>query len=172
MDRGACWATAHGFARVGHDLATKLLPWSPRTKGNSQVLKHNAVYFTWVLKLIEINNSFFLPWSLVYKWKCLKLISCGCPMNCILGARCFLLDFHRFKDIKDFFSPLNDCIQNRTYIYFINLDGEIWDFKLLRFTFWQWQPTPVLLPGESQGWQSLAGCHLWGRTKLNTTEAT
>ena len=26
----------------------------------------------------------------------------------------------------------------------------------------QWQPTPVLLPGESQGWGSLVGCHLWG----------
>ena len=23
MDRGALWATAHGVARVGHDLATK-----------------------------------------------------------------------------------------------------------------------------------------------------
>ena len=35
----------------------------------------------------------------------------------------------------------------------------------------QWQPTPVFLPGESQGWGSLAGCHLWGRTESDTTEA-
>ena len=34
------------------------------------------------------------------------------------------------------------------------------------------QPTPVFLPGESQGWGSLAGCHLWGRTESDTTEAT
>ena len=27
-----------------------------------------------------------------------------------------------------------------------------------------WQPTPVFLPGESQGQQSLVGCHLWGRS--------
>ena len=27
----------------------------------------------------------------------------------------------------------------------------------------KWQPTPVFLPGESQGWGSLVGCHLWGR---------
>ena len=44
------------------------------------------------------------------------------------------------------------------------------------FTFmhWRrkWQPTPVFLPGESQGWQSLVGCHLWGRTESDTTEAT
>ena len=26
----------------------------------------------------------------------------------------------------------------------------------------QWQPTAVLLPGESQGRGSLVGCHLWG----------
>ena len=32
--------------------------------------------------------------------------------------------------------------------------------------------TPVFLPGESQGRGSLVGCHLWGRTELDTTEAT
>ena len=42
------------------------------------------------------------------------------------------------------------------------------------FTHWRrkWQPTPVFLPGESQGWESLLGCHLWGRTESDTTEAT
>ena len=42
------------------------------------------------------------------------------------------------------------------------------------FTHWRrkWQPTPVFLPGESQGRQSLVGCCLWGRTELDTTEAT
>ena len=29
----------------------------------------------------------------------------------------------------------------------------------------EWQPTPVFLPGESQGRQGLVGCHLWGRTE-------
>ena len=36
----------------------------------------------------------------------------------------------------------------------------------------QWQPTPVFLPGESQGRGSLVGCRLWGRTELDMTEAT
>ena len=27
----------------------------------------------------------------------------------------------------------------------------------------QWHPTPVLLPGKSHGWRSLAGCSPWGR---------
>ena len=33
-------------------------------------------------------------------------------------------------------------------------------------------PTPVFLPGESQGRGSLVGCRLWGRTELDMTEAT
>ena len=36
----------------------------------------------------------------------------------------------------------------------------------------KWQPTPVFLPGETQGWGSLVGFHLWGRTELDTTEVT
>ena len=36
----------------------------------------------------------------------------------------------------------------------------------------QWPPTPVFLPGESQGQGSLVGCRLWGRTESDTTEAT
>ena len=36
----------------------------------------------------------------------------------------------------------------------------------------KWQPTPVFLPEESQGWRSLVGCRLWGRMELDTTEAT
>ena len=30
----------------------------------------------------------------------------------------------------------------------------------------------LFLPGESQGWGSLVGCHLWGRTESDMTEAT
>ena len=50
--------------------------------------------------------------------------------------------------------------------------------RLSNFTFtfmhWRrkWQPTPVFLPGESQGRGSLVGCRLWGRTESDTTEAT
>ena len=35
-----------------------------------------------------------------------------------------------------------------------------------------WQPTPVFLPGGSQGQGSLVGCRLWGRTESDTTEVT
>ena len=36
----------------------------------------------------------------------------------------------------------------------------------------KWQPSPVFLPGESQGWGSLVGCHLWGRKESDTTKVT
>ena len=46
--------------------------------------------------------------------------------------------------------------------------------SLFTFMHWRrkWQPTPVFLPGESQGQGSLVSCRLWGRTELDTTEAT
>ena len=46
--------------------------------------------------------------------------------------------------------------------------------SLFTFMHWRrkWQPTPVFLPGESQGWGSHVGCHLWGRTESDMTEAT
>ena len=51
-----------------------------------------------------------------------------------------------------------------------------WATSLSLFTFmhWRrkWQPTPLFLPGESQGWGSLVGCCLWGRTESDMTEAT
>ena len=54
--------------------------------------------------------------------------------------------------------------------------GHDWATSLWLFTFmhWRrkWQPTPVFLPGESQGRGSLVGCRLWGRTESDTTEAT
>ena len=34
----------------------------------------------------------------------------------------------------------------------------------------QWQLTPVLLPGKSQGQRSLVGCSPWGREESDTTE--
>ena len=54
--------------------------------------------------------------------------------------------------------------------------GPDWATSLSLFTFmhWRrkWQPTPVFLPGESQGWGRLVGCRLWGRTESDMTEVT
>ena len=47
-------------------------------------------------------------------------------------------------------------------------------FSLSTSMHWRrkWQPTPVFLPGESQGRGALLGCRLWGHTELDTTEVT
>ena len=57
-----------------------------------------------------------------------------------------------------------------------------WESTLLSHCIWncpppmrqtqrrQWQPTPVLLPGKSQGRRSLVGCSPWGREESDTTE--
>ena len=81
-------------------------------------------------------------------------------------------------------TPLQySCLEN-------SMDGGAWwaavhgiaesQTRLSDFTFtstfmhWRrkWQPTPVFLPGESQGRGSLVGCHLWGRIESDMTEVT
>ena len=51
-----------------------------------------------------------------------------------------------------------------------------WQYNIInkRTHCWRrkWQPTSVFLPGESQGWGSLVGCRLWGRTESDMTEVT
>ena len=48
--------------------------------------------------------------------------------------------------------------------------------RLSDFTFThcrrKWQPTPVFLPGESQGQGSLVGCSPWSHTESDTTAVT
>ena len=47
--------------------------------------------------------------------------------------------------------------------------GHGWATSLSLFTFMhgrrKWQPTPVFLPGQSQGRGSLVGYHIWGHTE-------
>ena len=52
--------------------------------------------------------------------------------------------------------------------------GSATSLSLFTFMHWRrkWQPTPVFLPGESQGQGSLMACRLWGRTESDTTEVT
>ena len=54
--------------------------------------------------------------------------------------------------------------------------GHDWGTSLSLFTFmhWRrkWHPTPVFLPGESQGQGRLVGFRLWGCTESDMTKAT
>ena len=52
--------------------------------------------------------------------------------------------------------------------------GHDWAASLFTFLHWRrkWHPTPVFLPGKSQGRGSLVGCRPWGRTEWDTAEVT
>ena len=56
----------------------------------------------------------------------------------------------------------------------LSVSQRVTSLSLFAFMHWRrkWLPTPVLLPGESQGRGSLMGCHLWGHTESETTEVT
>ena len=53
----------------------------------------------------------------------------------------------------------------------VRYDGAT-SLSLFTFMHWRkkWQPTPVFLPGESQGWWSLVGCSLCGHTESDKTD--
>ena len=56
---------------------------------------------------------------------------------------------------------------------FISVSVGLWATMLVTLVYHAekaMHPTPVLLPGKSHGRRSLVGCHLWGRTELDTTE--
>ena len=80
---------------------------------------------------------------------------------------------------KKFF--LRSLLQRKFPVFLISITFLITDWKLGTLTYleeseagWRrkWQPTPVFLPGESQGRGSLVGCRQWGRTESDMTEAT
>ena len=47
---------------------------------------------------------------------------------------------------------------------------QCWRCRRHGFNSWEWQPTPVLLPGKSHGLKSLASYSSWGPNKSDMTE--
>ena len=67
---------------------------------------------------------------------------------------------------------LTGCYRILSYIYSLCYTaGPCWVIYFI-YMHWRrkWQPTPVFLPGESQGPGSLVGCRLWGRIESDRTE--
>ena len=80
---------------------------------------------------------------------------------CILLTVSFTVQVFQF-DVIPFFLCFPCLLHTYTFIYYV------------AHIHWrrQWQPTPVFLPGKSQGWRSLVGCRLWGHTESDTTKVT
>ena len=125
----------------------------------------------WVLNFVK----YFLFLNLLIQW--ITLV--GCERTSFAYLELNLLG--HFIGEGDSTPLQYSCLENP-------MDGGAWwaavhgvaksQTRLSDFTFtfmhWRrkWQPTPVFLPGESQGRGSLVGCRLWGRTESDTTEAT
>ena len=64
----------------------------------------------------------------------------------------------------------NTTVQNHQF-FSTHLSGFTFSFH---FMHWRrkWKPTPMFLPGKSQGWVSLVGCHLWDCIESDTTKET
>ena len=94
----------------------------------------------------------------------------------------FIFRVLQFSRRKRQWNPLQySCLENPMEPGGLQSMGSVrvrhdWATSLWLFTFmhWRrkWQPTPVFLPGESQGRGSLVGCRLWGLTESDMTEAT
>ena len=141
-----------------------------------------------------------LPCPSLSPWICLRLLSIESvmPFNHLILCRPLLLLPSILPSIRVFSNELVLCIRwekamaphSSTLAWKIPWTeepgrlqsmgslrvGHDWVTSLLLFIFmhWRrkWQPTPVFLPGESQGRRGLVGCRLWGRTESDTTEAT
>ena len=130
------------------------------------------------------SSPFMYCWSLA--WRILSITLLACEMSAIVWwfEHSLVLPFFGIGIKPDFFQS---CGHFAWGIPWTEAPGRLqsmgswrvrhdWETSLSLFTFmhWRrnWQPTPVFLPGESQGRRDLVGCHLWGHTELDTTEAT
>ena len=98
--------------------------------------------------------------TIKWKWKCQDIPGIQMKIYSDSGKWTYSDKF-----VMASFSILPLSLLPRSGLYFFF-------FKKLICRRRQWHPTPVLLPGESQGQGSLVGCCLWGHTESDTTDAT
>ena len=127
-----------------------LTPWSPYV-----CPLHLCLYF------YQENKIIYAIFLCQYKCQYLYISKLGFLDWLVL----FLSLDHDSLDVRN----LRDFL-----MYLINSNDSVTLLWLFTFMHWRrkWQPTPVFLPGESQGWWSLVGCSLWGCTESDTTEVT
>ena len=115
---------------------------------------------------MEFQWSYFKSWKMML-WKC-------CTQHASKFGK--LSSGHRTGEGQFSFQSQRKAMSKnaQTITQLCSTIGHDWaiSLSLLTFMHWRgkWQSTPVFLPGESQGRRSLAGCHLWGRKELDTTE--
>ena len=90
----------------------------------------------------------------------LAIVNCLRPYSCSAhecSLVCFYLNCAFEENGKDFL-----LLRSEYTLNIWHSPRGVWRTK--------WQPTPVFMPGKSQGQRSLVGYSLWGRKELDTTE--
>ena len=102
----------------------------------------------------------------------------GKPKNTGVGSLSFLQWIFQSQELNQ------GLLHYRRTLYQLSYSGSLFPSKVPFTGIWvsydfsislgghNLLPTPVFLPGESQGQGSLVGCRLWGHTESNTTEVT
>ena len=164
-------------------MCFKIHEWWNLTISPDRTNFHTFSYAPYLRSLISPK------WKFYFKWK-IRLYHSRWFLPCfriVLQLILFSLSFLKYIECscrEGNGTPLQySCLENPmdrgawwAAVHGITKSQHDWATSLSLFTFmhWRrkWQPTPGFLPGESQGWWSLMGCRLWGRTESDTTEAT
>ena len=74
------------------------------------------------------------------------------------------------RDRGAWWAAVYGVAQSWTWLKWLSSSSRVTSLSLFTFMQWRrkWQPTPVFLPGESQGRGSLMGCCLWGRSSSSS----
>ena len=125
--------------------------------------KKGKIKSIWSWKVTYLIKRLSVSWFVVLVWFPGRVFCC-----------CYLL-----RTCKDSLSPCRSSPASSSWHLRLHFPHPIHIFCVVQFKppfsqTWrrQWHPTPVLLPGESQGRGSLVGCRLWGHTESDMTEVT
>ena len=153
-----CWCHRLGWLRRHDPGATQLKAGIPQT---DMLLRPAAIRNSRLAPTFQMKPSNFpfpspelLPGNL------------PCPLLWLEKIKCAL-----YRKGRAFLSPLLLHVHPHVTAHTGTLPGPLTQSCLnsvsLIPTQWRrkWQPTPVFLPGESQGQQSLVAYRLWGRTE-------
>ena len=158
--------------------------------------RHDLLRYLLIAPSIPGGLSTLARWNLVISLSCVSSWNCLPYSSLMTHEYLSMSKYMNRYSFKDFKGPLCTFMEKAMATHSSTLAWKIprveepgrlqslgslgvghnWATSLSLFPFvhWRrkWQPTPVFLPGESQGRGSLVGCRLWGRTESDTTEAT
>ena len=157
-DRGACWAAVYGVAQSRTYVKEKVI------KNKNLVLSafRLETILCWSIRVLtrksgfdKIKKQHWVSLSLQLKLSIFRVA----PHSSTLAWEIpWMEEPGRLQSMGSLRVRHNWAISRSLFTYMH------WRSK--------WQPTPVFLPGESQGQRSLVGFYLWGRAESDTTEAT